>query len=643
MSEDAWFYQKAIEAGLAVIKDFLAARLTQKNAELLDKKKKALKSERPNVSADELIAVVLQEPEVCKCEFSFPTNEAVDAMQRHLQRVRDWSSKIHFLDLVEDKEIYSSYVDLDAYLVPIKLHVDEIEKNSKVPFAQVLRTTDQHLAILGQPGAGKTTSMQKICFDLLKRDTQDESERTLPVLIRFRDLPQPNDSADGVICRALRELFPLSLRFDGALAAAQSDLDRDQIHVDTMMELIDAVRPVIILDGLDEYPYSSAFEGLIKDLRRLANGLKRARLIVTCRSGEFNYSISNMRLYELAPLSRDQIKDFAERWLGNKREAADFLQAVMQSPFADTAIKPLSLAHLCTIFKRVKKIPDRPKVVYRKVVGLLIDKWDEQRSIRRTTSYAQFEPDRKFEFLCQLAYEVTTRFQATVISHSMLIDAYESICHYFSLPVREAQVVAREIESHTGLLLEGGFEKYEFAHKSIQEYLTAEHIVRLPMIPNDQTTIIHLGGELAISVSISSSPTQYLCYLAFQVLPGKDLGHGFYTKFFSRMALEKPDLVRNVHVIIALFSLPTLWLNRGSIHSSDSYERAYGGDDVTLLNEHIASFLHEGDLAVLREHYEPAKRRTYPGLIRCNIRKLGQGFKYPQYILIPDKFSRHLV
>jgi hypothetical protein len=641
VSEDGWLYQKAIEVALGVVKDFVVRRLSQKNDELLERKRKTLKYARPSISASELAQVALHDREAWDCFLTPNGNEVVSAVRRHVQRVRDWSSKIHFLDLAEDRDIHRSYVELDTYLVPVKLHVDELERERKLPFAEVLRTTRQHLAILGQPGAGKTTSMQKICFDLLNRSA-GEGARTLPLLIRFRDLPPPSDSDTGVICRAMSEIFPLSLSCLEVPGAPKPERERRQLLTSAVLELVDRMGCAIILDGLDEYPFAAARENLIKELRYLACALQHARLIVTCRSGEFNYAIDRMTRYELAPLSPDQIKDFALRWLDDEREAADFLRAVMQTPFADTAIKPLSLAHLCALFKRTKKIPDKPKVVYRKIVGLLLEKWDEQRSVEHTSSYAYFEPDRKFEFLCRLAYEVTTRFQATVISHSMLIEIYESICHCFSLPAQEAQAVAREIESHTGLLVEAGFEKYEFAHKSIQEYLTAEHIVRLPAIPKDPGIVMHLGAELAIAISISSDPTLYLCSLAFQVLPGKNLGHSFYAKFFSRIVLEKPDLVRNLHATIALFSLPTLWLRGGVIDSADAYERLCDPGDVTQFRRYIRLLVGERDLAVLLDHYEISERKVAPNLIRCNIRRLGHGFKYPQYILAPIEFVPQL-
>ncbi len=48
--------------------------------------------------------------------------------------------------------------------------------------------------------------------------------------------------------------------------------------------------------------------------------------------------------------------------------AVGFTEQIKKSPFADTAIRPLTIAHLCAIFERAGRIPDKPKTFYRKIV-----------------------------------------------------------------------------------------------------------------------------------------------------------------------------------------------------------------------------------------------------------------------------------
>jgi len=78
----------------------------------------------------------------------------------------------------------------------------------------------------------------------------------------------------------------------------------------------------------------------------------------------------------------------------------------------------------------------------------------------------------------------------------------------------EAQQVVNELETHTGLFIQSGYEQFEFAHKSLQEYLAAEYLVKLPSIPPERRILFKLPNELAIAVTISSNPSDYIIQVA---------------------------------------------------------------------------------------------------------------------------------
>ncbi len=141
--------------------------------------------------------------------------------------------------------------------------------------------------------------------------------------------------------------------------------------------------------------------------------------------------------------------NFALKWLGNKSKAENLIKEIQNSPFADTAIRPLNLAHLCAIYERIGKIPDKPKTVYKKIINLLLEEWDEQRSVKRNSSYANFETDRKFEFLSNLSFMLTTSLNRSVFSSADLIKVYKKIHKDFGLEADEMKQVVNELETHT--------------------------------------------------------------------------------------------------------------------------------------------------------------------------------------------------
>lgn len=104
-------------------------------------------------------------------------------------------------------------------------------------------------------------------------------------------------------------------------------------------------------------------------------------MIITSRSGEFQYSLNNTFEYEIKSLNNYQIESFIKKWLNNKKMASDMIKQLAKSPYSDTAIRPLTLAHLCAIYERNLKIPNKPKTLYRKIVNLLLEDWDLQRNV----------------------------------------------------------------------------------------------------------------------------------------------------------------------------------------------------------------------------------------------------------------------
>ena len=161
-----------------------------------------------------------------------------------------------------------------------------------------------------------------------------------------------------------------------------------------------------------------------------------------------------------------------------------------------------------------------------------------------------------------MAFELTMRYESNSFSKSQFEAVYQSICDNFGLPKYESKKVAEELESFTGLLLQSGYDHFEFAHKSIQEYLTAEYLVRLPYLPEERALEL-LPNELAICIAMSTSPTNYLYVFAFEVLPEMTFSGSFLGSFFDRISLENIDFKRDPKLGLAIFQLITLQIKRG--------------------------------------------------------------------------------
>ena len=527
------------------------------------------------------------------------------SIEYHLNDVESWSSEVSFSDLQGARHISDIYVDLNLYLQPRRQHLQASEAAKSIAFKDILDAVKYHLILLGQPGAGKTTSMKQLCH-LVLHDPDFQAERfTFPILIRFRDLNKVKKlEQKGLLINELLNI--LGLKTDLPVAsrqhkAAESDYATREKLVTT---LLNDLQVLLILDGFDELAPATHRLVAVEEIRHFARQLTNSTMIVTSRTGEFVYSIDKAMPFEFCSLRKSQVSSFALKWLGTKQRATEFTKKIYLSPFADTAMRPLTLAHLCAIYERIGKIPEKPKTIYRKVISLLLEEWDQQRSVVRDSRYAHFEVDRKLDFLYQMAYVLTTEYRSTIFSKDDLLAVYHEIYQDYGLLKSEAAQVVAELESHTGLILQSGYEKYEFAHKSLQEYLTAEYIVRLHNIPNDVSTLATLPNELAIAITISSKPSEYLSALVLNRLLKHPLPETFYKIFLERLLLEKPDFNTSERVAISLLALYSKYVEYmlDSL-SSAGFDRFF--DDLAERFEKAFELvLQRGSLYILFSYYQ---------------------------------------
>lgn len=469
------------------------------------------------------------------------TSLVKSALARHLTEVRSWSSVVNLSDLKAQKSVRSIFVNLDTYLMPLSTHTSREERESTEPLLAALTKSTGNAVILGQPGAGKTTSLQKICVDYFN------SGRALlnfqfPLLVRLRDIS--TTTSKHPILDQLQEILGIAVTFPDVRPETTKEGIFESIACSAITNYVDELNALIMLDGFDEIAAEDAQNAAIEDIEALCRKLKKSRLIITSRSREFRFRLAELEKYELAPLTAPQIEEFAFRWLGTDGAAKDFLKKVNSSPFSDNAIRPLTIAHLCAIYERVKNIPDKPKSVYRKIVNLLLEEWDSQRNVSRISRYAGFDSDRKLEFLAHMSFMLTIRGKS-IFDSTSLKSVYSKIHAEYDLPANQATKVINEIESHSGLIVEGGYRTFEFAHKSLQEFLAADYLVRLPTAMLASDYVERLPNELAIATALSSKPAAYVTDVALRVAPFALLEKTWYSVFLSRLALEKPVLHAN--------------------------------------------------------------------------------------------------
>jgi hypothetical protein len=590
--------EKATDSAVAL----LNGMVTRKNNELLEKHAKRTQPATvypPRVAANITSSVgVLQ-----------------GALQRHVEGIEKWCAQVRFEDLRDAKSIQQIYVELDTFLLPLNTHESDQERSQIRPLLDTLKNTSEHCLLLGTAGAGKTTSLQKVCSDFFSTGTV-LGRHAAPVLIRLRELG--SESGKRPLVHALSSELGLQVQISVTPASADAAFSLFTEN-SVLAAYLDGLNVAILVDGFDEIPTEELREHVLHDIAFLATHLRKSRLLITSRSADFRYKLSTVRKFEIAPLSPQQVEAFARRWLRTESKAADFLAKVYSSPFADTTIRPLSIAHLCAIYERIQDIPDKPKSVYKRIVRLLLEDWDAQRSVKRiskVSQYAKFDQDRKFEFLAHLAFHLTTELKTLRFSRDSLHEAYDQICSDHELPRDQAALVASELESHSGLIIQSGFDHYEFAHKSLQEYLAADYIVRLPALDEISQAFELIPNELAIATSLSSKPSHFLTELFLGAVNLEDGPNGWISPYLARLAIEKPELHIGANGYSAIAAM-VLMSRMNQSHSATKFlAQAFPRNTEDLIRQHYLVTFRKSDFTYFSRSKSKSKYNL-PASIRA--------------------------
>ena len=474
-------------------------------------------------------------------------------LDQHINTVNNWSGEVSFQGLKKPKPIHQIYHALKISDNPRKNKYSEDEPESTTTATELL-ITNKNAIIFGDPGAGKTTTVKYMCQHLFT--ATNETNRNFPLLIRLTDL-----TPEMTIYWHLSQILGIEVTFPSD--RGQKEFLKHLVSR-TVTSYLNELQPVIFLEGFDEISHSGLDE-ILGEIRDLFLCATHYTVILTCRSGEFNYTLDNSISLEILPLSHKQIYELASNWINDDLKVKQFVDELKDAPYFDTVKRPLILGQLCAIFERTGQLPEKPKTIYRKVVMLLLEDWDEQWKNIRKSKYGNFDKERKLDFLEKFAFELTLKYRSNLYDKTQFEEIYEEIREKFTLPKGEMKQVIQEIESHTGLITKASTEKFEFAHLSLKEYLVASYIVKLPPTFDFDYKIKHLNHEFAIAVSLSTEPSGFLAYILFDMLKIHEAGYPEIEALFRRLIIEKVDFNIDKRMGIAILILLNNQFYKGNI------------------------------------------------------------------------------
>jgi HEAT repeat protein len=337
-----------------------------------------------------------------------------------------------------------------------------------VPLETVLQT-DEHLAILGEPGAGKSTALQFIGLCYARAATGQAVEQltikrpAIPILLRLQV------SASTIVQATLRTAL---------VAEIQSRLECQEEDADWLLDAWhQSPGLIILLDGLDEAP--AEVRQLVRERIERAARSGIGRVILTSRLAGF-LTLGGLQEYTLKPFAdaRQEALPYLKGWLRALKpewqaQVEEKAQSLIEQMQASAALRrllnnPLLLRLSAQHYAATGAIARSRTDLYRQWVE---EAW--QRAWQRGAS-AQ-DKQHYLAALQTLAWHMHTGgdTSATALQTALRSAGLATDDH-------AAADLLHRLREQTGLLVrlsEAHTDRYLFSHMTLREYLVAMRLL----------------------------------------------------------------------------------------------------------------------------------------------------------------------
>lgn len=321
---------------------------------------------------------------------------------------------------------------------------------------------NQRVVVLGGPGAGKTTFLRFLALAYSDAEIFKKTKLSKSFLPLYIHLPQLAREQVDVLSHIA---VPL--------------IKRTSSHAVTFYErVMESGTGILFLDSLDEVPVESR-GGVIASIQEFARTYPKVRILVSCRTADYEQVFEDFCEIELTRLSREAVTTIVKAWFGKPNlQRANKLLALLENDetVASLTETPLLLSLLCIQFKNDLALPKRKTELYRRCIDALLRDWDTTRGFRRDTAYSQLSDDRKEKIFEALAGSQNGESIDYEFHETFVLQQVSNEISRFSLDANDAKGILVEIESHHGILEKCSAETYEFSHGTMQEYFAAKYI-----------------------------------------------------------------------------------------------------------------------------------------------------------------------
>ena len=378
---------------------------------------------------------------------------------------------------------------VQTILSPEEKAEKEKAEKEKVERLEVLaglrKYADNHLLLVGKPGSGKSTALERLLWEEAENARQKQTPPPNPLPVDGeggQDGKGGQDGEggqDGKGGQKIPVLVELRLYKTSVLGIIGDFLfqHRCRLNEAEIEQLLLAGRFLLLVDGWNELPNEEAR----KDVKKFREKYQRfTPMIFTTR--ELAGDIGIEKKLEMLPLTESQMRQFVVTYLPEKGER---LLRQLQGRLQELGKTPLLLWMLCVVFEHKGNIPPNLGLVFRGFA----ESYDNQ--IKQDVSTDESR-SRWFFLLPHLAFEMMWGKAATDLRVTIPKEEAEEILtdflatKKFDKPRECAFNWLNDLLKYHLIQLTNSNREIEFHHQLLQEYYAAEKLlVQLPKLSDD--------------------------------------------------------------------------------------------------------------------------------------------------------------
>lgn len=386
------------------------------------------------------------------------------------------------------------------------------------------RSCFKRVVVLGDPGGGKSTLCQYLCYDLAKQSTQSinfpdkandflASLQRIPIRVVLRSYENARSTEPqlGIFTYILRDL-----------QASNASIDPKKL-LTTLKYCLVYGRAVLAFDGLDEILDTAKRREFVDIVAGFCDEFPLCPVIVTSRIVGYEDAPLSEHFEELTleKFERSEINEYLIKFLKvvtekNKvdaeRLAKDFLTQTDRSA-TDLRQNPLMLGLMAYLFAMTGDVPSNRPEIYKECATLMFEKWDQNRDIR-----ANIPSDVDLlDLFSVVAAQIFGKsdLEEGVSSHWIRLESekyfrtrYESK----DKALAAAKEIAPFITGRSWVMSEFGADVYKFTHRTFLEYFYARNlcerfetvsqlipILKTKIADGQWSVIAHLALQLKVS------------------------------------------------------------------------------------------------------------------------------------------------